>query len=166
MNKFYPTSIDIIRKKFIFKNEYAIISNIAYSIQFLEFIEKELKNNNTNVIHKMLIKDYIVNAMAIIESALYLVCQKEQIIKHSKIKLIQLINIVEKNNLLEISADDLNKLKELKKMRNKIHIYSSKESNQTDFNSFKDIDYEFMKYILYKILNSKKITLIPFTVNN
>ena len=66
------TNIDIIRNNFKIKNNYPLISNIAYTYQYVEYLSnKILFEHNTTVITKLLIKDYIINSISIIEALFY-----------------------------------------------------------------------------------------------
>ena len=68
------TNIDIIRTNFNIKNNYPIISNISYTYQYIEYLSLKIKYEHNNlVITKLLIKDYIVNSISIIEALFYLI---------------------------------------------------------------------------------------------
>ena len=68
------TNIDIIRHNFKIKNNYPLISNISYTYQYIEYLSNNiLFEHNTSVITKLLIKDYIINSISIIEAIFYCV---------------------------------------------------------------------------------------------
>lgn len=162
--KFYPTSIDTIRNKFIIKNEYPIISNISYTLQYVEYLEYKLKNeNNTTIIYKMLIKDYIVNSISIIEALFYLLLKDTRNLKGTT-TFNYLLKTIIKNNTLCLEKEDISLLYNLKVLRNKIHIYNTTSSSKTDYNTFTYKDYLLMKKILYKVLNSKNISKTSFNI--
>ena len=57
----FPTPIEKLRKNFIFSDEYSVVSDVCYSIQYLEFLSHELATHNlTTVIRKQIIKNYII----------------------------------------------------------------------------------------------------------
>lgn len=152
------TNIDIIRTNFNIKNNYPIISNISYTYQYIEYLSLKIKYEHNNlVITKLLIKDYIVNSISIIEALFYLIIKSYKPLKY-KINFSKLLKIIIEDNYLKLSKEDITLLYKLKYLRNKIHIYSSYKSNLTDYNSYTKKDYLLMKTILYKILNNNYIS--------
>ena len=78
----FPTPIEKLRKNFIFSDEYSVVSDVCYSIQYLEFLSHELATHNlTTVIRKQIIKNYIIVASGIIEAIFYMVCKNKKIVK-------------------------------------------------------------------------------------
>ena len=70
--RWYPTSIDDYRMAFkidmTIENSAALKSNLAYSMQYLEFLEKEMAELKlSSVIYSMLVKTYVVTGMSILE---------------------------------------------------------------------------------------------------
>lgn len=152
------TNIDIIRTNFNIKNNYPIISNISYTYQYIEYLSLKIKYEHNNlVITKLLIKDYIVNSISIIEALFYLIIKSYKPLKY-RINFSKLLKIIIEDNHLKLSKEDIILLYKLKYLRNKIHIYSSYKSNLTDYNSYTKKDYLLMKTILYKILNNNYIS--------
>ncbi len=152
------TNIDIIRTNFNIKNNYPIISNISYTYQYIEYLSLKIKYEHNNlVITKLLIKDYIVNSISIIEALFYLIIKSYTPLKY-RINFSKLLKIIIEDNPLKLSKEDITLLYKLKYLRNKIHIYSSYKSNLTDYNSYTKKDYLLMKTILYKILNNNYIS--------
>ena len=152
------TNIDIIRTNFNIKNNYPIISNISYTYQYIEYLSLKIKYEHNNlVITKLLIKDYIVNSISIIEALFYLIIKSYKSLKY-RINFSKLLKIIIEDNPLKLSKEDITLLYKLKYLRNKIHIYSSYKSNLTDYNSYTKKDYLLMKTILYKILNNNYIS--------
>ena len=50
------------------ENSEALRSNLAYSMQYLEFIEKEIEELKlSDVIYTMLVKSYVVTGMSVLE---------------------------------------------------------------------------------------------------
>ena len=152
------TNIDIIRTNYNIKNNYPIISNISYTYQYIEYLSLKIKYEHNNlVITKLLIKDYIVNSISIIEALFYLIIKSYKPLKY-RINFSKLLKIIIEDNPLKLSKEDITLLYKLKYLRNKIHIYSSYKSNLTDYNSYTKKDYLLMKTILYKILNNNYIS--------
>ena len=70
--KWYPRSIDSYRNSIIVSTDFheykSCKSNFAYNMQYIEYIEKQLKELRlTDVLKKMLYKSYILTGMSIIE---------------------------------------------------------------------------------------------------
>lgn len=70
--RWYPTAIDSFRVIFALdikiEGYHPLIDNIAYSLQYLEFLEKEFAELNvSSVIYTMLVKSYTITAMSIME---------------------------------------------------------------------------------------------------
>ena len=152
------TNIDIIRNNFKIKNNYPLISNIVYTYQYVEYLSnKILFEHHTTVITKLLIKDYIINSISIIEALFYTLLNPLYNLKHPVSFNFLLKNIL-KQNILKLTSKDIKLLYNLKTLRNKVHIYSSYQAKLTDYNSYTLNDYYLMKAILYKILNNKIIS--------
>ena len=152
------TNIDIIRNNFKIKNNYPLISNIAYTYQYVEYLSnKILFEHHTTVITKLLIKDYIINSISIIEALFYTLLNPLYNLKHPVSFNFLLKNIL-KQNILKLTSKDIKLLYNLKTLRNEVHIYSSYQAKLTDYNSYTLNDYYLMKAILYKILNNKIIS--------
>ena len=71
-DRWYPTSIDTLKGSvkidMKIENAMALLSNIAYNLQYIEFLEKELKELNlSTVIYTMIVKNYVITSMSIIE---------------------------------------------------------------------------------------------------
>ena len=152
------TNINIIRNYFNIKNNYPLISNIAYTYQYIEYLSNKITlEHNTTVITKLLIKDYIINSISIIEALFYALLNPLYNFKHP-VSFNYLFKNIIKENVLKLTSKDINLLYNLKKLRNKIHIYSSLQAKLTDYNSYTLDDYYLMQTILYKILNNPVIS--------
>ena len=67
--KWFPTPVDEIVDSLVFKSKLVLKKNIAYNIQYLQFLSKNIKEEKTtSVLYKMRFKNYLVVAMSIIES--------------------------------------------------------------------------------------------------
>lgn len=71
-NRWYPTPIDKLKYSVKIdtniENARALHSNIAYNLQYIEFLEKELEELNlSSVIYTMIVKNYVITSMSVIE---------------------------------------------------------------------------------------------------
>ena len=71
-DRWYPTSVNTYKLSFnldmSIENSEALRSNLAYSMQYLEFIEKEIEELKlSDVIYTMLVKSYVVTGMSVLE---------------------------------------------------------------------------------------------------
>ena len=71
-DRWYPTSVDTYKLSFdldmSIENSEALRSNLAYSMQYLEFIEKEIEELKlSDVIYTMLVKSYVITGMSVLE---------------------------------------------------------------------------------------------------
>ena len=70
--RWYPTTVEDFRKGFALDSSiegyHPLVDNLAYSLQYLEFIEKELSELVlSNVIYIMHVKNYVITSMSILE---------------------------------------------------------------------------------------------------
>lgn len=71
-DRWYPTPIDTLRKSIKIdtdiENATALHNNIAYNLQYIEFLEKEFKELHlSSVIYTMVVKNYLITGMSILE---------------------------------------------------------------------------------------------------
>ena len=71
-DRWYPTPIDTLKYSvkidMSIENARALHSNIAYNLQYIEFLEKELEELNlSSVVYIMVVKNYVITSMSIIE---------------------------------------------------------------------------------------------------
>lgn len=71
-DRWYPTSVHTYKLSFdldmSIENSEALRSNLAYSMQYLEFLEKEIEELKlSDVIYTMLVKSYVVTGMSVLE---------------------------------------------------------------------------------------------------
>jgi hypothetical protein len=100
LEKFYPTSVNTLENylgRLIISHEsfekyYEIRKNIAYSFQYLEYLDFTLSSKQpirlTDVIERMTIRSFIITAMSIVEGILYYKLSAENLHKKKKYKLI------------------------------------------------------------------------------
>lgn len=72
VERWYPTAVNTYKASFNLdmniENSEALRSNLAYSMQYLEFLEKEMSELKlSDVIYTMLVKTYVVTGMSILE---------------------------------------------------------------------------------------------------
>lgn len=70
--RWYPTTVEDFRKGFALDSSiegyHPLVDNLAYSLQYLEFIEKELSELVlSSVIYTMHVKNYVIISMSILE---------------------------------------------------------------------------------------------------
>ncbi len=94
--KWLPTSIDRIALSFSFKSSDLLKRNLAYNIQYLQYLVKNIESNETtSVLYRMQYKSFIVTGMSVIEAIFIallaernmipLECWKETEHKHNSI---------------------------------------------------------------------------------
>lgn len=71
-DRWYPTPIDTLKYSvkidMSIENARALHSNIAYNLQYIEFLEKELEELNlSSVVYIMVVKNSVIISMSIIE---------------------------------------------------------------------------------------------------
>lgn len=71
-DRWYPTAVNTYKFSFnldmSIENSEALRSNLAYSMQYLEFLEKEIEELKlSDVIYTMLVKTYVVTGMSVLE---------------------------------------------------------------------------------------------------
>lgn len=176
-NTWYPIPVDEYAKAFkidpTFNNYEALLKNLTYNMQYIEFLEKEFKELEvSSVLTAMLTKTYVITSVSILEAifanlvwknGLWLMDHKHPDKPAKEIKLFRLIQILEKHpDILNRDPAFYKKLKALKELRNKIHLQSPKDSKDHDYTAFEDETLKLeMGAVLYEILTSKVITDAP-----
>lgn len=68
-NKWLPTGIDKIRESFVFNAKKVLKSNIAYNIQYLQYLYRDINSSDsTTVLYRMRYKSFVITGMSIIEA--------------------------------------------------------------------------------------------------
>lgn len=81
MTKFLAESIEFYRNSFPYYFTYKQKSDIAYSMQYLQYLNQRINNDeNTQVISKMLIKSFVITSLSVIETTLL------QELRHKKLQ--------------------------------------------------------------------------------
>lgn len=71
-DKWYPTPVEkyreILKIKADTESQAALLKNLSYNLQYMEFLQKELDELElSSVLHAMLIKTYVITGMSILE---------------------------------------------------------------------------------------------------
>lgn len=75
--------------------------------------------------------------------------------KDARMDFESMIAKVRSKHLLKLSQAAYPYIKELKEIRNKVHLFISKEDYDTDFNKLTGVDYHLARYVLYKVLTDE-----------
>ena len=196
-NRWYPQSVDIYKASIkIPKNtdeEKRMISNFAYSMQYIEYIEKQIDELKlSSVLFTMLYKTYIITSMGIIELLfVYLLksngmwnqtewedyavfkanpkevegntikletkLYKRVPLHDMRMDLDAMIKKVEKKHILTIKHDAFPALKQLRELRNRVHLQLGDGAYDHDYNGFGLNEIQMMRRILYTILTAPEI---------
>lgn len=84
--RWFPISIDLYRNHMVYgyfaTMPYHLKSNIAYSLQYLQFLEMLLRDLKcTNVIYSQIVKNFVIIAVSVIEVLFYHIAKQEGKIK-------------------------------------------------------------------------------------
>jgi hypothetical protein len=169
----------------------ALKKNIAYNLQYVEFLDRLIKDVNLSaVLWTQNVKSFAIHAAAVIEAFFYYVivstghasvakwesCQKfksnqyqinntwyinetEMFIKADVPGLVdmtfdQMSKKVETKKLLGDVGDLYKEISRIRKLRNKIHLHIIQSSEDTDYNTFKQSEYELTRRVLHGVLIS------------
>lgn len=198
--KWHPTSVltfeNALSNGYLNGMNKELRKNIAYSLQYLQYLQLQFDEIHLHkIILALLIKNYIITSMGIIEGLFYHLVKSnkqhlqdewelERIIKGNTIKedsierkyeinvykkrakpivrqmtFDQLINIVQNKKLISVYHSTYPYLRELKEMRNKVHLQIIKFDNDTDYMSIDYYDYLAMRSILYSVLVNNKFNV-------
>ena len=203
-NTWYPVSIWMLEEHFsilIKANDYfnstqikPLIKNIAYSLQYIEFLNQLLKDIKlSSSLEKQNIKSFVVCGASIIEALFHYITvsdglgkntpwksykkfksgeeyeikgdkfrnETEMFIKMSPPILMemtfdQMCKKVETKKLLGDEKDLYKEISGIRKLRNKIHIHGSEDSQDTDWYNFDQNQFKLIKKVLYGILISSR----------
>lgn len=80
-DKWGPVFVEDIRKAICINMDYSIEKNIAYNMQYLQYISKQIDELRlTSVLQKMLYKTYIVTGMSILEAVFYCLLKERNLL--------------------------------------------------------------------------------------
>lgn len=175
-NTWYPVPVETYRNilKIDTSTEKgaALLNNICYNLQYLEFLEKEFAELEvSSVICVMLVKSYVLTASSIIEGLFGdLIQQKgwtlspetKQECHKPKGSFVEKIAIIEeqcrKNNS---DASIFSNIDMLRKLRNRIHLQKSESITDHDYNAFDwNVKTETGR-LIYQILTSDEFSKDP-----
>jgi hypothetical protein len=131
--------------------------NIAYSLQYLEFLA-ELDNDLelSDVLLTLNWKTFIIHGCAIIESLLHFALAASGV-SRSRLKTMRFAEVCEQTasqNLGSLNKTCYDQLRELRELRNRVHISRPQGPLDTDYMKFNRSEYELMKSLLRSILTS------------
>ena len=68
-DKWLPTGVDQIRNSFVFNAKNVLKSNIAYNIQYLQYLYRDIDiRDSTTVLYRMRYKSFVITGMSVIEA--------------------------------------------------------------------------------------------------
>ena len=77
----YPTSIEKIVNSFNFECKEVLKRNLAYNIQYLQYISKNIGEEETNtVLYRMRYKTFVVTAMSVVEAIFFILLDEKNLI--------------------------------------------------------------------------------------
>ncbi len=178
--RWYPIPIETYKNylkiDFTVKDGHLIQRNIAYNLQYLEYLEKQLEELElSSVLYVMTCKSYIVIGMGIIEGLLTNLLKSKKLWNMTEWESIKVIksnenelykkNIklqteifekVESKNLLKIEHSNFPVIKKLRTLRNRVHLQLGEHHSDNDYNNFGYEEKEMMGRILYTILTTEE----------
>lgn len=151
VNKWLPRSIedwrrDILPKVYKYKNDdsdprYSIFSNVAYNLQYLEYLHKCLEEQYlTSAIRAQLTKTFTLTSSQIIECLLYIKLLELRVDHNEIWEFSKALRIAEQKNAYGLGQQFYkNELKKLKELRNKVHLQTSQGISEADYAVFADV---------------------------
>lgn len=175
----YPVSTDtyweVLKIDTTEEENERIMRNISYSLQYLEFINKELSELElSSVLEKMLNKTYVIVGSSIIE-ALFKYTLKKHGLLNSKMGYCKMIDKLKENDkdILNIGTKNYELIHDVRKLRNHVHLTEDekqKKSAKTE-DEQKRIEHDYNVFIknakdqtndaLRIVFSSKEITNNP-----
>ena len=163
-NKWRPRPINewrevILSKVYKYENNdtdprYAIFSNVAYNLQYLEYLHKCLEEQYlTSVIRSQLVKTFTLTSSQIIECLLYIKLLDMKVNESEIWEFSRALKIAEQKNAYGLGPMFYkNELKKIKELRNKVHLQTSEGIADADYAVFAKIE----------VLNEVKKILFSF----
>ena len=195
--KWYPQSVNMYKESikipYNTSEERRMNSNFAYSMQYIEYIEKQIDELKlSNVLLTMLYKSYIITGMGIIELLFVYLLKSNglwnqtewedyaeikanpKVINGDTIKvetklyrkgslhdmrmdLDSMLKKIEQKSVLTINHDVFPALKQLRELRNRVHLQLGESASDHDFNCIGFEEIQMMRRILYTILTTPEI---------
>lgn len=99
--RWYPHGVESYRSAFIIsdavENKEVLLSNLAYSMQYIEFLEKELNELTlSSVVRTMLIKTYVITAMSVLEGVFCSILKENKLWKTDNLESLGTVTANEK----------------------------------------------------------------------
>ena len=183
----------IFRCKDVLKSNISYNIQYLEYIMHINELERKNQNYSTTVVMKMRYKSFVIVAMGIMESIFVSLLEDKKLLpydyekkrkkeiqindkefkvsyikqltnKFQRLPFEEVIELISKNNILELEDNQYEVLKELKKLRNKVHLEKATNYFESDYNSFDHIIYNKTKNILYQILSNPNITIKKYNL--
>ena len=135
-------------------NQCAIISNIAYNLQYLDYLNQNIKEQFlSRVLLAQTFKMFAITATQVVEGLLYLKIMNSPyaLPPYEKISLTGMIELAWQKKLVITDKDMYINMNRLKKRRNKIHLHAALDISDADYAMFGRLGY----------LNDTKIIVRP-----
>lgn len=176
-NTWYPTPVEYYKNAFKIsttdEKDIALLNNIAYNMQYIEFLEKELQELElSSVLTSMLCKTYVITATSIIEGLLLNLTHRKGWKTSRTLTFKDIIETIEKRYMLQENPNTqiLETLTEIKDLRNHIHLAKNTSITDHDYNNFDNTTKRKTGKLLYEILISTEISnktdIFNFLENN
>lgn len=122
--------------------KYSIFSNIAYNLQYLEYINKCLEEQYlTSVLRAQNVKTFTLTSSQIIECLLYIKLLEMKIDKNDIWEFSRALRVAEQKNAYALGPMFYrNELRRIKDLRNKVHLQSSDGIADADYAIFEGTD--------------------------
>jgi len=130
-NRWYPIAVDTFRDYLykydldenLYPDHNSLYSNIAYNLQYLQYLRKTLNELNlTTVIKKITIKNFILTSGSIVEGMFDAVCVQNRLCRPNSWKFENLIRRVRANNYINLDDGFYESADHIRRLRNHIHI--------------------------------------------
>lgn len=157
-NAWIPLKIEEIEKIFSIKHadqeDYYVEKQIQYNLQYIEFMQKILNELFlTSTLPRMMYKYFTITAVSIIEICFYYVLKKEKHPNYKKLDLKEMLEYLEKHNILNYDLKSFPIFAILRKLRNHVHSFIRARENTSDYNEIKEEHYLLSKYTLSSVLS-------------
>lgn len=95
------------------------------------------------------------NDNGIIKKHIVSTYQKLTTPKEGKMDFENMIQKIRSCNLIKLSQEAYPYIKDLKEIRNKVHLHISKDDNDTDYHKLSHVEYYLARHVLYKVLTNE-----------
>lgn len=175
-NKWLPRSINSYRNEILAKyigepidqehSLYPVFSNIAYNLQYLEYLNKCFDDLYlTSVLRSQNVKMFLLTTTQIIECLLYVRLTEAGVNKEDIWEFNRILQTSKKKNIFGLGEHYYDsELRWLKDRRNHVHIQSPAEISDADYLVFEKIDVlnrskEILVYILQRALKMPTVDI-------